>query len=559
MMKKLMIAMFVLLMLTIGFASAETFTDDFNRADNSTLGNNWIEDETYGTISIIGNKAVINDTSSSQSINLQHCLVSDCSETNIVENVSFVWNVNNANQNNGFRISNIAGANSVLLLVSTGQLKYHDGSYHVLQSYTAGIDVQMTVFNMNYSTLTYSLDVGGTVYNNLGFQSANTGDQVIKFLTAATFTGHIYVDDVFLNATLLISNLPPVVAVSSPANNTETNQNLSVQFTTTDDNASTTECSIYKNGGLDTTNSSVVNNTLTTFTMVWDDGLNTFEVQCTDGEFNTSSGVYSLYFDEHEPNIVSGSPLITNSTVYTGFTMQNFGNVTNLNLTNVTRIILYPNSSEFYVNETTSFVNGTFLGWDETFNTTLEPNGVWSYSIYAEDLVQNHTHYYSFTVNNCVPDWVCDGYESCPINNSASCDSVVDNNACGLPFGTLGEAYTDFTPQACDYCDDSLDLLSYGTCNIPLGYRMDDYQDLNFGSCCNVTQINNTDCPFGNVSEFGQTNESCSSQYISGYIVSDLTEVTVDFLVLFLIAIVGLTGVIGLVIVFKWAKKQVKK
>ena len=307
------------------------------------------------------------------------------------------------------------------------------------------------------------------------------------------------------------SNLPPVIVPSSPANNTDTNQNLSVQFTVTDDSNATTDCDLYVDTVLNQSNISVLNNTLTTFPMVWSQGIHTWYLECKDSEnATTTTGTYNLFFDDHEPNIVSGSPSITNTTIYTGFTMNVFGNVTNLNLTNVTRIILYPNSTQFYINETTSFANATFLGWNEVFNTTLETNGVWTYSIYAEDVLQNHSHYYSFTVNNCQPSWSCNLYGSCNASDVAPCVNASDDNACGLPFGTLGELYSDFTPQACDYCDDSVTIVST-PCNAITDNQNNTYTDANFGTCCNVTGIN-TDCANDIVQNASVFNliESCS-------------------------------------------------
>ena len=46
--------------------------------------------------------------------------------------------------------------------------------------------------------------------------------------------------------------------------------------------------------------------------------------------------------------------------------------------------------------------------------------------------------------------------------------------------------------------------------------------------------------------------------YNSSYVTSDLTEVTIDGLTVFLISIIGFAGIIALVMVYKWARKNVK-
>lgn len=46
--------------------------------------------------------------------------------------------------------------------------------------------------------------------------------------------------------------------------------------------------------------------------------------------------------------------------------------------------------------------------------------------------------------------------------------------------------------------------------------------------------------------------------YNGSYDTTDLTEVTIDGLVVFAIAILGFAGLIALVMLYKWARKNVK-
>jgi len=58
----------------------------------------------------------------------------------------------------------------------------------------------------------------------------------------------------------------------------------------------------------------------------------------------------------------------------------------------------------------------------------------------------------SFNATNlavCTPNWSCDGFASCDVDDEQDCNSVVDLNACGDSYS--GD-YTEFTPLVCDYC-----------------------------------------------------------------------------------------------------------
>lgn len=62
---------------------------------------------------------------------------------------------------------------------------------------------------------------------------------------------------------------------------------------------------------------------------------------------------------------------------------------------------------------------------------------------------------------SCIPDWVCDGYAACAINDTESCNSVTDNNACGDSY--TGD-YSEFAEQSCDYCTPSWECTNYTAC-----------------------------------------------------------------------------------------------
>jgi hypothetical protein len=61
----------------------------------------------------------------------------------------------------------------------------------------------------------------------------------------------------------------------------------------------------------------------------------------------------------------------------------------------------------------------------------------------------------------CTPDWSCNGYAACLINDTQVCNSVTDLNTCGESYG--GD-YSEFTPQACDFCTPDWSCNGYAAC-----------------------------------------------------------------------------------------------
>jgi hypothetical protein len=61
----------------------------------------------------------------------------------------------------------------------------------------------------------------------------------------------------------------------------------------------------------------------------------------------------------------------------------------------------------------------------------------------------------------CTPNWSCNGYASCLVNDTQRCNSVTDLNTCG---GAYGGDYSEFNAQACDYCAPSFGCSEYSNC-----------------------------------------------------------------------------------------------
>lgn len=94
----------------------------------------------------------------------------------------------------------------------------------------------------------------------------------------------------------------------------------------------------------------------------------------------------------------------------------------------------------------------------------------------------------TFEIQHCVPDWSCNGFGDCNITDTQSCNSVIDNNACGI--GYTGD-YTEFGNYSCNYCDADTQLVSTSVCMYTiLGYlKRLTFYDYNYSKCYNITGL----------------------------------------------------------------------
>jgi hypothetical protein len=181
------------------------------------------------------------------------------------------------------------------------------------------------------------------------------------------------------------------VLIALPTNNTRSNVNLPVSYEVYDTNHANDSCSLYIDGVLNATQNTL-NDTVTLFNPAWSQGIHFFSVNCTDGLDTDASGYYMFDYDTSEPFIQSASPSSFNTTVFAGFTMLIRGNVTDNNLWRVNRTIYYPNATVFMNNYSGDLAPLTTLyAWDDTYNTTTLPNGIYTMHIEGAD---SHTAEY---------------------------------------------------------------------------------------------------------------------------------------------------------------------
>ena len=143
--------------------------------------------------------------------------------------------------------------------------------------------------------------------------------------------------------------------------------------------------------------------------------------------------------------------------------------------------------------------------------------------LYIDSLEGTNKPFIDMLGVTCTPDWTCFGYDECNATDEAPCDSVVDDNSCGVSY--TGD-YLEFTPLTCDYCSANVVLHNESVCinNIQTTF----YQDLNFGTCCNVTGIE-ADCE--QVTEYVSSNSSCNFRYDEQDLTPSITDMIVKFFI----------------------------
>lgn len=157
-------------------------------------------------------------------------------------------------------------------------------------------------------------------------------------------------------------------------------------------------------------------------------------------------------------------------------------------------------------------------------NNTIIGTGTYDINVICEDSF-NNISLQIVVFSSCVPNFICNGYGACNITDLAPCNSTLDNNSCGSSY--TGN-FSEFTPQSCNFCSPDLTLLSFGNCNIN-NISNNTYIDNNFFTCCNLTQLIPSDCPFGTVTQTGTINDSC----VTSDVLITFTKINNSFLFFF--------------------------
>lgn len=410
----------------------------------------------------------------------------------------------------------------------------------------------------NATNLEYILD-GVSQYNQTLIHVWNGDndniDEDIHFLELFTAQHNFvttYIDYVNItNLGLEETGTEVNINVTSPENQTTSNVKEDVEFTVTGD-SSNYNCSLYLNDILEDTNTTVLDSVQATFYLDVNVGDNDFYINCTDNTTIAVTGTYDYWYDPNDPFINLTTPNPFNTTVFDNYSIDILGEITNEELEFINITIYDQNDVLYYTNITTSFGDPTTHEFDWSFVANGSDNGVWDMYIFGNDTSSNENELYlSFTVDNCIPNWVCSGYGTCNISDLSDCIGATDSNTCGLSYtGDLSE----FPPQACDYCSPVIILHTNATeCVDDWQLRL--RQDYTFETCCNVTGFA-SDCwdDLPNPEKFFWVNTTCSQFYSEEDIASSLF----DTIIKFVLVLSGFVIIIILSFVGTFARKKLK-
>jgi len=145
--KYLMIGIvFMFLISSVSVFGAVTFEDDFNRADSSSVGNDWIE---TGNAEILSNTLYINDNSGSSTSGVTQNPFSF--ETG--DSLEFDFKVSATNTNAQIiKIDTLVSGRSVYLVINGGNSKlsaWYGGSYHDLFTLSTNTYYNLKIIDYN--------------------------------------------------------------------------------------------------------------------------------------------------------------------------------------------------------------------------------------------------------------------------------------------------------------------------------------------------------------------------------------------------------------------------
>jgi hypothetical protein len=175
---------------------------------------------------------------------------------------------------------------------------------------------------------------------------------------------------------------PPVISLLSPTEGAYLNSStVTFSFNATDDTSSTLNCSIYIDGNLNSTNSSVANSSISSFIVSsLSDAAHNWKINCSDQSGNSNvSETRTFIIDTIKPTVAINSPssnsFLTSKTISINLTVSD----TNLNYTNISIL-----QGSTIINSTVTFSSGTFV-----VPLTVLSDGVYNITATAYDKADN--------------------------------------------------------------------------------------------------------------------------------------------------------------------------
>jgi hypothetical protein len=242
--------------------------------------------------------------------------------------------------------------------------------------------------NLTQVNETIKSSTGTTLFsNNTLFASGTTFLNLAKTIDASswgegTFYYNVYAKDEAGNPS--IENISFQIkllklTIISPANNTRSNQPLEIFYNASKNHYPTLACSLWINGSISQTNTSVNDNVISSFyTSLSGTQILSWQIGCTDIESTNESGIYFYNFDNVQPFVHWFSPSYYNTTIV-DTNLSFHVDVTDDYLYRVNTTIYAPNSSVLYNNYSGNLVNGTTnYSIQKNIITSVLPQGVYT-------------------------------------------------------------------------------------------------------------------------------------------------------------------------------------
>lgn len=289
------------------------------------------------------------------------------------------------------------------------------------------------------------------------YYSKNTSDMQ----TESTYTDWDFINTWIVNEGVDYPRLyseginVPVVLLVDPDHNTRNNiPGLNITFSVTDVDDPELTCYLYVNNAIVDGPVLVNSGNQYTFEYVFDVGVNTYKVQCTDGEWSTESEILMYDYDNTTPYITSEYPNTFNTTEYLTSPILVRGNITDNSLGRVNLTVYDPEGTVFW-NDYQNFSNQTNYSWEELLVVGNDTDGTWSMHIESADMEQiselpglNPADIWiSFDVDICQESFECTSYGACTELNLQYCDQVTDTSGCSETYSGTGSEFV----QVCIY------------------------------------------------------------------------------------------------------------
>ncbi|MEM1535204.1 MAG: Ig-like domain-containing protein [Candidatus Pacearchaeota archaeon] len=293
-------------------------------------------------------------------------------------------------------------------------------------------------------------DANGRVELNITFNASNYAAG--NFTLAWNGTADI---NLLNNTPIIITEIlpdnAPLITLNLPLNNTQFNntQDISFNFTASDDHNLTLICSIYLDNVLNQTNSSVQNNTLTNFLIEGISyGSHRWHINCSDGSLSNVSETRLFSIADTLPPIYSNDADNSSGSVVEG-AIVNVGVLWQDNY-QLSKAIFRTNQSGSWQNVSLCDLSGNLAWCNVSINTSGDAGKIICWNQWANDSSGNinasmpeSSHCFAVSASgsgggggagggggggNCVPNWQCLAWSACVDNQQTKL--CIDLNGC---------------------------------------------------------------------------------------------------------------------------------